>query len=211
VLTAVPVALGALALAILALDQVADVPPAGGLLAVGAVAAALVRGAMAFREYAAMVRRAGSEARTDALSGLGNRRALLHDLDLACNDGRAHTLAFFDLDGFKGYNDVFGHGAGDDLLSLLAADLRVAVGDLGRAYRLGGDEFCVLAAGELHDGDPRMRAVRDALTHATGDMAIAASVGVVQVPAEADAPGAALQLADERMYADKGRRRAVAL
>jgi len=53
-----------------------------------------------------------------------------------------------------------------------------------------------------------MRAVRDALTHAAGDMSVAASQGLVHLPAEADTPSDAPAIADERMYADKTLRRA---
>ena len=54
------------------------------------------------------------------------------------------TLLLFDLNGFKRYNDTFGHPAGDELLAELGGALRGAVGDDGTAYRFGGDEFCVL-------------------------------------------------------------------
>ena len=59
----------------------------------------------------------------------------------------------FDLDGFKAYNDTFGHGAGDALLARLGGKLDQAVSPHGSAYRLGGDEFCVLlpALGPLED------------------------------------------------------------
>ena len=53
-------------------------------------------------------------------------------------------LLLFDLNGFKHYNDTFGHPAGDELLSRLGGALRDAVGEDGTAYRIGGDEFCVL-------------------------------------------------------------------
>ena len=53
-------------------------------------------------------------------------------------------LVLFDLDGFKHYNDTFGHPAGDALLARLGARARARVGGRGRAYRMGGDEFCVL-------------------------------------------------------------------
>ena len=49
----------------------------------------------------------------------------------------------FDLDGFKGYNDSFGHPAGDALLARLGAKLAKVPGDAGSVYRLGGDEFCL--------------------------------------------------------------------
>ena len=51
----------------------------------------------------------------------------------------------FDLDGFKAYNDSFGHPAGDALLVRLGRNLTAAVGHSASAYRMGGDEFCVLA------------------------------------------------------------------
>ena len=54
-------------------------------------------------------------------------------------------LAIFDLDGFKGYNDAFGHPAGDALLARLGGRLAAATADHGRAYRLGGDEFRLVA------------------------------------------------------------------
>ena len=52
----------------------------------------------------------------------------------------------FDLDGFKRYNDCFGHPAGDALLATLGSNLSSRSAPHGRAYRLGGDEFCVLVA-----------------------------------------------------------------
>ena len=53
---------------------------------------------------------------TDALTGLGNRRQLMGDVQRLLDDGRPAALAIFDLDGFKEYNDRFGHPAGDALL-----------------------------------------------------------------------------------------------
>ena len=93
-----------------------------------------------------------ADATTDKLTGLPNRRALTDDLDAALASGREHTLAFFDLDGFKEYNDTFGHPAGDALLQRLAAALG--------GYRLGGDEFCLLLPGALTRGRARDRARR---------------------------------------------------
>ena len=60
-------------------------------------------------------------------------------------EDRPHALVLLDLNGFKTYNDSYGHGAGDMLLQRLGAALGAAVGAGGDAYRMGGDEFCVLA------------------------------------------------------------------
>ena len=73
-----------------------------------------------------MLRASRDEAMTDALTGLGNRRALAARDRRPAPDGRAGAplvLALFDLDGFKHYNDTFGHPAGDALLVRLGANL----------------------------------------------------------------------------------------
>jgi diguanylate cyclase (GGDEF)-like protein len=117
------------------------------------------------------------------------------------------VLVMFDLDGFKGYNDTFGHPAGDALLVRLGRRLEQAVVGCGSAYRLGGDEFCALLR---HDpervGDDVDRAV--AALHERGEgFEVASSHGTVILPAEAGDPARALQLADQRLYAQKGVRR----
>ena len=99
-------------------------------------------------ENGALAAAAGHDARTDALTGLGNRRALTDDLAAALGGSGSQpelAVALFDLDGFKQYNDTFGHPAGDALLSRLGERLFDLVAGSGRAYRMGGDEFCVLA------------------------------------------------------------------
>lgn len=91
-------------------------------------------------------------ARTDALTGLHNRRGLYEQLRTALagagRSGGAVALLLCDLDRFKGVNDAHGHTAGDHLLQLVAARLRNAAGDGGVIARLGGDEFALVAAPE---------------------------------------------------------------
>src|SRR3954451_8363036 len=93
-----------------------------------------------------------AQATTDGLTGLGNRRKLLRDLDRhlkGANGDRAAVLTLFDLNGFKNYNDAFGHPAGDALLVRLGGALAGAVAAFdGTAYRPGGDEFCVIAGAD---------------------------------------------------------------
>ena len=108
----------------------------------------VVRMVLAFEENLMLLRQSQSEALTDPLTGLGNRRRLLRDLERVTGEaesGQRQLVAIFDLDGFKSYNDSFGHLAGDVLLSRLGHKLAAAVEPHGVAYRLGGDEFCVLA------------------------------------------------------------------
>jgi two-component system cell cycle response regulator len=171
----------------------------GALLAVGA------RATFTYFENARMLRQQTYEAVTDALTGLGNRRRLMHDLEIAVRrDGRPSTLVFFDLNGFKRYNDSYGHAAGDVLLRRLGAALSLAVDAHGEAYRLGGDEFCALLSGAVPRSDPRVAQVHSALFEQGTGFTVAASCGVVIVPQEASSVTLALSLADERMYADKG-------
>src|ERR671925_1538044 len=94
-----------------------------------------------------MLRTSRDEALTDALTGLGNRRALARTLERLLPEARPErplVLALFDLDGFKHYNDTFGHPAGDTLLARLGGNLRAYFEPRGRVFRMGGDEFCAL-------------------------------------------------------------------
>jgi two-component system, cell cycle response regulator len=173
----------------------------GALLAVGA------RGALTYLENVRMLNRQTHDAITDALTGLGNRRRLMDDLDIAVQrgvNGQLSTLAFFDLNGFKHYNDSFGHGAGDALLRRLGTALSVSVDGHGEAYRLGGDEFCVLLGGRFPRSDSLMAKAREALSEQGSGFTVTTSCGVVTIPDDASAVTFALQLADERMYAEKG-------
>jgi diguanylate cyclase (GGDEF)-like protein len=183
-------------------------------LEVGFATAALIavgaRATFTYFENARMLRQQTYEAVTDALTGLGNRRRLMRDLEVAVRrgDARPSTLVFFDLNGFKRYNDNFGHAAGDVLLKRLGAALSLAIGGHGEAYRLGGDEFCALLSGAFPRSDPRVARAHSALFEQGTGFTVAASCGVVVVPEEASSVTVALSLADERMYADKGARRA---
>jgi diguanylate cyclase (GGDEF)-like protein len=146
------------------------------------------------------------QAMTDSLTGLGNRRRLSCDLSTVFeNAGSASPslLLLFDLDGFKDYNDTFGHLAGDNLLARLGAKLQMAVDGFGRAYRLGGDEFCAHLQLDGGDSDALILQAAAAFTQSGGDSTIEASLGVVLLPLEAASAEDALQLADERMYANK--------
>jgi diguanylate cyclase (GGDEF)-like protein len=141
----------------------------------------------------------------DPLTGLGNRRQLEHDLTSATERATLDhplRLSLFDLDGFKSYNDTFGHHEGDLLLRRLALALKEATGPSGRAYRLGGDEFCVLtwSSGENMELDARLR---DSLCSSGEGFSIGASAGIVLLPSETHDSETAMQWADARMYADK--------
>lgn len=84
--------------------------------------------------------------------------------------------------------------------------MRRAVDGRGRAYRLGGDEFCAHLDLDGSDADEMILAIAGALTESGTGYTIGASVGAVVMPREAASPELALRLADERMYANKRRR-----
>ena len=195
-------------LSLLVYDHFVRINTLALVLASVTVAAAIVRAVLTFRERVQLLTASREEALTDALTGLGNRRRFMLELEEALVDhGPPFALVVFDLDGFKAYNDSFGHSAGDALLARVAGRLGAAVASEGRAYRLGGDEFCVLAG--IADRGPHVLAARAAmaLTEEGEGFAVSCSYGAVLMPSEARELSEALSMADHRMYLHKQRRR----
>jgi two-component system, cell cycle response regulator len=208
-LVMVPVFCGLIALAMVALGVFDMLPREAVLPALLTLLLVTGRMGMAFVEGQQAMLLNRQEALTDGLTGLGNRRALLADLDRTIARATADSpsvCVLLDLDGFKAYNDAFGHPAGDELLARLGQRLADVVGGRGSAYRLGGDEFCVLARDTTIGADGMAATARAALTETGEAFAVTSSAGVVTIPDDAQAPSDVLQVADRRMYADKGRR-----
>src|SRR5206468_9828928 len=115
---------GAAAFGVLGYDHFHRLHALGPALALATLAAILGRASLTFRENARILARIREQAVTDSLTGLANRRKLVADLDrvLATPEERS-VLVIFDLDGFKSYNDTYGHPAGDALLARLGAAL----------------------------------------------------------------------------------------
>jgi diguanylate cyclase (GGDEF)-like protein len=154
-------------------------------------------------------RRLVMELETDSLTGLANRGKLLFDLDrfYSGSDQTPHLLAILDLDGFKAYNDAFGHPAGDSLLIRLGHQLGNAVGSTGRAYRMGGDEFALIVPGEGAQARGAIEDAAVALSERGEGFRVTCSTGWAAIPREATNRSSALQLADQRMYEHKDARR----
>jgi two-component system, cell cycle response regulator len=203
-----PIVLATAVIGLLALGSFRDVGVAAVGLGVASLLAVLVRLAATFRVNRRVIAASREEAVTDLLTGLPNRRSLNVDLERALDADRerATVLALFDLNGFKSYNDSFGHTAGDDLLQRLGEALGAAVSPWGDAYRLGGDEFCVLAPTERVKAETIVSAANAALSDRGPGFSISASSGVVLLSAEAATATEALRLADRRMYMEKGQR-----
>jgi diguanylate cyclase (GGDEF)-like protein len=162
--------------------------------------------ALLARENARLLLASRQEALTDSLTGLSNRRALVRDLEEVHSprgDAEPSVLALFDLDGFKAYNDTFGHVAGDALLARLAGRLTAAIEGLGTAYRMGGDEFCIIAGAGADGGEAIAALAAEALSEENESFRIGCSYGRVLVPIEAASAEVALGLADQQMYGQK--------
>lgn len=151
------------------------------------------------------------EARTDELTGLPNRRALLEratDALASATAERPAALLLLDLDGFKEVNDSLGHSAGDDLLRLAGARLGrvLRTGDL--LARLGGDEFAVLltdtdlVAAERKAVELRQQ-LRDPFPVEGIRLHIGVSIGIASAPVPASTVSELLRHADVAMYGAK--------
>jgi diguanylate cyclase (GGDEF)-like protein len=204
VLLLAPVGFGLIALAVLVYDHFVPVNTLTLVLASTAILAVIGRMALSFVENARMLARSRDEARTDALTGLWNRRRLLDDLERHVDgDAGPALLALFDLNGFKQYNDVFGHPAGDALLTRIGGSLSGYVGSNGTAYRMGGDEFCILCTDPPAAVDALLQGAALALEEHGEGFSVTASCGAVLIPEEAATPSEALRRADQRLYEQK--------
>ncbi len=137
-------------------------------------------------------------ALTDALTGVGNRRALDQAARAALATAvRRHeplSVAVIDLDGLKAINDTSGHAAGDRAIAGMAASLRAALRDTDQVFRVGGDEFVALlplAPGAM---------VAELMHRAERFNAPAFSWGAATAPADGTSLDELQRLADERLY-----------
>jgi two-component system, cell cycle response regulator len=204
---AVPSAGGLAAVGVLFVDHGAiAVNAPARYLALATLVVAVTRIILAFRRSLRSQQESRVHAVTDELTGLGNRRMLAEDLAEAvatATPADPRLVVMYDLNGFKLYNDTFGHPAGDSLLARLGQNLNAAVAPYGKAYRMGGDEFCAL----LRPGDASIEELATetgaALTEIGHGFEIDAAHGVAMLPTDADTSAAVLQLADRRLYASK--------
>lgn len=153
-------------------------------------------------------------AKTDALTGLPNRRALMEELEtrfqMAQNKGSRIALMFIDLDGFKPINDTYGHEAGDDVLKIVSERYASCVRRGDMVCRLGGDEFVVMLWNVPDDRaflEKKAQQIIDRTneTYWVQDQRVqmGASIGVAVSPGDGEDPDALLRNSDEAMYAAK--------
>jgi diguanylate cyclase (GGDEF)-like protein len=197
-----PVVCGLIGVGVLVAATQAAIHPVAVALAAATVVLVLGRTALTFRENVALLARSRTESLTDALTGLGNRRKLIADLGSLLDEPHVYgsrLLVIFDLNGFKDYNDSFGHPAGDALLARLGGKLSAAVRPEGSAYRMGGDEFCVL----MPASETLLDRAALALCEQGETFTVSSAFGGVLLPDEARDASTALVIADERLYAHK--------
>lgn len=149
-------------------------------------------------------------ARTDALTGLVNRRQFGSTLESAVESAteisRQLSIMLIDLDGFKNANDTYGHAAGDAVLKAVAHRLLTVFGAHNTIARLGGDEFAILIS-EVPDGESAMHLAQQAsgilhepLAWRSNMIAIGASIGISRFPEDGAGASELLHAADIAMY-----------
>ena len=174
---------------------------------------------------AAVAHEAYQMAFRDELTGLPGRRALNERLQRL---GRDYVIAMVDVDHFKKFNDTHGHDVGDQVLRLVASQLR-KVGGGGKAYRYGGEEFTLLFPGKsVEQCVPHMEAVRLAIEQyrmqlrdkqsrprddregkqrragkAASEVSVTVSMGVAERQAEQRTPQEVIKEADKALYSAK--------
>ncbi|MHB8233189.1 MAG: EAL domain-containing protein, partial [Solirubrobacteraceae bacterium] len=198
---ALPIAFALLSVGLLVYGGSGHLNDLARVLTAASLVVVLVRLASTFRDHALVSAERAHDAVTDALTGLPNRRALMRDLRLlerTAEKGASTDVVMLDLDGFRYYNDTFGHHAGDALLIRLGAAFREIVNGSERVYRIGGDEFCLLVDESRNGKDPGAL-----LAGLTANLAVSASYGQARFPLEAPGPESALRLADQRMHTQK--------
>ncbi|MEX6502899.1 GGDEF domain-containing protein [Pseudomonas zhanjiangensis] len=173
---------------------------------------------------AAVAHEAYQMAFHDELTGLPGRRALNERLQRL---GRSYVIAMADVDHFKRFNDTHGHDVGDQVLRLVASQLR-QVGGGGKAYRYGGEEFVLVFPGKcLEECLPHLEQVRQALENyrvqlrdrqsrppsdrqgkprragaRAQEVGVTMSMGVAEHGVQQD-PEAVIKAADQALYAAK--------
>ena len=195
---------------------VADVPPTPVLhLTARELLAALAPAAGAALTAAELTDQLQQQAAMDALTGLANRRAFDHQLQVelarATRSGETLVVCYLDLDAFKPVNDTHGHETGDELLRAVAAAMAAELRSGDVAARLGGDEFALLLTDlpSAHDAPAAVARIVEAVRRVSvaapdgSRVAACCSVGTASYPADGSTATELLTTADARMYGQK--------
>ena len=147
-------------------------------------------------------------AYTDELTGLCNRRAYAEDVEQIQNLAPVNYLIIgqMDVNGLKETNDQFGHLAGDELLKAVSACIQKSFGSFGKCYRMGGDEFSVLALTDIKSYKTAEAAFQESLEQWEGEFISSPSVSIGRA-CQLEHPGVSIaeleKIADSDMYEAK--------
>ncbi len=154
-----------------------------------------------------------SEARTDSLTGLANRRAFDDEMKRRYSEstrqGQPLSLLIMDIDYFKKFNDTHGHQAGDEVLRAVGQQLVATCRDMDLPCRYGGEEFAVvMPATTVAEGTIAAERIRESVESMTvqfegRELKVTTSVGLAQL-SDFDDVARLLKRSDEALYASKG-------
>jgi diguanylate cyclase (GGDEF)-like protein len=206
----IPTLFGLLSLAVLVKSLAVHTSHVSSLLAISALLLVIVRMVLTLREV-----RQGAvnfrDARTDELTGLGNRRSFLEDSRVkleSLHEGEKLAILLLDLNEFKEVNDSLGHPCGDDLLDIVGERFQRKLANRGCVARIGGDEFataCVVASIEegVRIAEELNRSLDDPVSLDGVSVRISASIGVSVFPDHGSTNDELLRSADVAMYKAK--------
>jgi diguanylate cyclase len=200
--TAVAAISGVSSLTVLVIGNLTEIGTFALISSTTTIVFVIARVTSSFRHHQTLLEAHRLQAISDPLTGLANRRKLMEHLDQLMTDEQSAAISMIDLDGFKRFNDTNGHLAGDELLiryaQLLCAEFDQRHGS--SIYRLGGDEFCIVAIGlevqalENHLKSFVQLCVASDIPFSYGSARFATNDGSVSET---------LSLADTRLYAQK--------
>lgn len=153
----------------------------------------------------------------DQLTKLPNRASFVNRLKLEMEPSEQRpaggAIMFIGLNDFKRVNGLFGHSSGDELLIKTAAEIKEVLGERGTVFRLGGDEFIILAPGldQEHVGELAQQLVQELIVHYTYQdqtFIVSGSIGVALYPQDGTDAEELLSKADTAMYHAKGAHKA---
>lgn len=155
-----------------------------------------------------VIERLREHARTDPLTGLGNRRLykekLAEELVRAERYRAPFVIAIFDIDDFKRVNDVHGHAVGDQVLQRVSDAIRATMRKSDVAARWGGEEFIVLMPHSLKKGGSILaERIRARVERDLGDLEVTVSGGVAGYPTDGATESALFEFADRALYRAK--------
>lgn len=173
----------------------------------------LVARTRSFVRLAHLTRKLTLEARTDALTGLMNRRETLDKIEDHCGQTRRYNTPFsaimIDIDHFKHFNDTYGHAVGDVVLKTVSKAMKDCIRRTDAAGRLGGEEFVVLCTNTPAEAATvcaekiRQAVERHVTRHESLELAVTISLGVAEFSGGLTSVDSLLNAADVALYEAK--------